>query len=581
MKHFIILLIFFVAGCANNHEIVDANPSLDITDTEHMSNVYQSRRWQPTALFEASRIDDAIVAHSPIQPALINVFGPSHEEAVSSIATKIWLIENAEYTIDATHYIFTQDMMGLAMLGALCNAVQRGVDVRFMVDSIGSFSVTHKEIKGLIECAKKAREFGDSGKKARVQAVVFNAVSKPFTRVNRRSHDKLLIVDGRFPNQSWVMTGGRNVSLDYFGLNVDGSKNYDTYQDLEILVRPQSHVVSNDDNVGYLAEEYFTHLFSHDGNKLLNQWLPRPLQKRKAQEALQSLKSMPKFQEQYNKVPSNLHDNPLKSDVKLAHELYNLKSFSVVSRRMEILDKNPNSIVAILEDITLNNKNAKHLKIISPYSFLATYNEPGHANYYDGRQALEEWLAADPERTVEVVSNSVLTSDNFLTQAIIDIESVPRALLSEEQLRAWQRHESKEQLLTDTDWLEATSNPRLRIYQLGKEDSVDLGGDQHYGKLHAKAIIVDDLGFVGTTNLDYRSRLFNNEVGYFYESAEVSGVLIDIFESLKSNSYLWGSKEWLEMREDVIKGSILKGITTNEQRSIYQSLKYSGLKWQM
>ena len=41
--------------------------------------------------------------------------------------------------------------------------------------------------------------------------------------MNRRSHDKLLVVDGVFPGKAMVITGGRNISLSYYGLKADGS----------------------------------------------------------------------------------------------------------------------------------------------------------------------------------------------------------------------------------------------------------------------------------------------------------------------------------------------------------------------
>ena len=53
-------------------------------------------------------------------------------DALKSLAAKLWMIENAEYTVDVMYYIFKRDTVGYAVLGALCNAVKRGVDVRIM-----------------------------------------------------------------------------------------------------------------------------------------------------------------------------------------------------------------------------------------------------------------------------------------------------------------------------------------------------------------------------------------------------------------------------------------------------------------
>jgi phosphatidylserine/phosphatidylglycerophosphate/cardiolipin synthase-like enzyme len=107
----------------------------------------------------------------------------------------------------------------------LCNVVQRGVDVRVTVDSVGSISPGHTDLRALITCANQAAAVRDaddrpSPNRARAQVVVFNALTR--FNFNRRSHDKLLIVDGLYPEQAVVITGGRNISLDYYGYQADG-----------------------------------------------------------------------------------------------------------------------------------------------------------------------------------------------------------------------------------------------------------------------------------------------------------------------------------------------------------------------
>jgi len=115
------------------------------------------------------------------------------------------------------------------------------------------------------------------------------------------------------------------------------------------------------------------------------------------------------------------------------------------------------------------------------------------------------------------------------------------------------------------------------IYETGRLDDRQLGGDVDYGKLHAKYIIIDDAGFVGTTNFDYRSRLRNNEMGFFFESAELAQKLHDDFDLLKSRSYRWGSPEWLQMRREVFELGGMKGKTAKSQRTIYKTLRATGL----
>ena len=120
----------------------------------------------------------------------------------------------------------------------------------------------------------------------------------------------------------------------------------------------------------------------------------------------------------------------------------------------------------------------------------------------------------------------------------------------------------------------------VAIYETGRLDAKQLGGDVAYGKLHAKFFLTDSWGFVGTTNLDYRSLLFNNEMGFFFAGDELRQALIDEFELLKRQSYRWGSPEWLEMRARVRELPGLKGRSAKKQRSTFNNLRRTGLHWQ-
>ena len=125
------------------------------------------------------------------------------------------------------------------------------------------------------------------------------------------------------------------------------------------------------------------------------------------------------------------------------------------------------------------------------------------------------------------------------------------------------------------------AHPQITIYETGRLDDVVLGGDTEYGKLHAKYVIADDLGFVGTANFDYRSRLYNNEMGFFFEGEALAEDINRDFDALIELSYRWGSPEWLEMRERARTLPSLKGWSVRSQRSIYKFLRATGLQWLM
>jgi len=226
----------------------------------------------------------------------------------------------------------------------------------------------------------------------------------------------------------------------------------------------------------------------------------------------------------------------------------------------------------------------RNARYVSPYLFLARYRDKAGNVVLDEAEDLLQWLDENPESTFEIVTNSILTSDNFSAQSIIDMETAPRLLLDAETREAWkdEREDGKSlpDLVKSERWLAQVNHPRIRIYQTGKSDSILLpGGTVHYGKMHAKYMVEEDIGFVGTTNFDYRSRLFNNEMGYFFKGQALANQLNREFEELKASSYLWGTPEWFEMRRQVMNLRGVKGWSSRKQRGLYKSLKNLGLEW--
>ena len=204
---FILASILFLASCATapKQEICPAGtqslpdcPPLGAVDDPEINEIYERRSWYAPGELERDLIELGKQAEIPVQNARTKFIGPSSHAAIDSLAVKLWMIENAEHTIDFHYYIFKTDMVGYALAGALCNAVKRGVDVRVTVDSLGSFSGSHSTLKALETCADEAGFMRNGAgqlttRKARLQAVVFNAISK-IGRPNRRSHDKLSLI---------------------------------------------------------------------------------------------------------------------------------------------------------------------------------------------------------------------------------------------------------------------------------------------------------------------------------------------------------------------------------------------------
>jgi len=590
-------LVLLLAACAaapaqppcptDRQNLPDCPPQAAIYDG-NVEQHYQQRDREHAKTLDVDPIQLGMQIDIPTSDAKGKIIGSAYQDSINSLAAKIWLVDNAVHTVDAVYYIFSRDLVGYAFLGALCEAVERGVDVRVMVDSLGSYHPTHSELKGLNNCAINggfARNAAGqiTTRKARVQTTVFGATSIPGTNINRRSHDKLLVTDGAFPDRAWVMTGGRNISLSYYGLKKDGSKDPNAYKDLEILLRapPGSEVAAS---VGLVSEHYVSILIANPGNKTLVSHLSRRGQMDRARDDLKQLRAMPDFQQAYASMEDYLATDLFPARVRIAHELGNIVNTDVVANYDKHLDKNPNSIAYITTQLSELEPDNRTIRIVSPYLFVPAYERSDGSVYHDGAVELEQWLQRHPDNRIEIITNSTLTSDNFFAQAIIDMDTAPRLLLDAKTKEHWRQSLKKSELdpsLVKSDhWQALVANPRVRIYETGRLDSVQLGGEVAYGKLHAKFFLTDNWGFVGTTNLDYRSRLFNNEMGFFFASDELLQALIDEFEELKSQSYRWGSPEWLELRAAVRDMPGTKGRSARKQRSTFKLLRNTGLHWQ-
>ena len=605
------VLTLLLVSCAGLQEqqcppgtqsLPDCPPANAVND-EFINTLYAGRTWLPPRKHSIDPIKMGEDAKIPVNQARAKVIGPTFDDALTSLAVKLWMIENAQHTVDVMYYIFTRDRVGYAVLGALCNAVQRGVDVRIMVDSLGSLHPSHNELRALETCANEAGFMRNAKgqvttKKARVQTVIFNALSK--FQFNRRSHDKIIVVDGHFPDKAIVITGGRNISLDYYGIKEDGSQDPTAFRDLEILVRASLAGQDERVTVGVTSQVYYTLLFLHKGNKriypledddddvypisevYLKEW-------QKSQENLAFLKSLPEVKKQLEDMPRYMSEGFRNSEVRLAHQLSNLTAVDVTTKALENIESNPNSIMYLIKKIVEKRfeegVTSGTIRMVSPYMFTYKYyNEAGDI-VYDEAEEILKLLRDYPDITLEVITNSVMTSDNFFTQSIIDIDMVPRFLLTPELQEVWRSDKEKgelnPQVVESEEWKKLINHPQIFIYETGKLDSVLLGGSKYYGKLHAKFIVGEQVGFIGTSNFDYRSNLYNNEMGYFVRGPELRQDLLEIFEWLKSNSYRWGTPEWLQMRKELMAADTEKSGPARKQRGTYKTIKAFGIEYLM
>jgi cardiolipin synthase len=109
-------------------------------------------------------------------------------------------IAAARHHVHLEFFIFRPDESGRRFVDALTAAARRGVEVRFLYDSFGSFSMS----------ARKLRELSRAGGKVAAFLPLLNPLYR--LRINLRNHRKILVVDGRT-----AFTGGLNIGDEYLG----------------------------------------------------------------------------------------------------------------------------------------------------------------------------------------------------------------------------------------------------------------------------------------------------------------------------------------------------------------------------
>lgn len=126
-------------------------------------------------------------------------------------------IQNAEEFILLEYYIFHSDEMGMRIIDALIERSQAGVEVRVLIDAMGS---NKRMAKAAISKMKQAG----------IIFAEFDKVWIPFlsNKINHRNHRKIVIVDGKVG-----ITGGINIGDEY----IHRSVKFGFWRDTSILLQ--------------------------------------------------------------------------------------------------------------------------------------------------------------------------------------------------------------------------------------------------------------------------------------------------------------------------------------------------------
>ncbi len=380
-----------------------------------------------------------------------------------------------------------------------------------------------------------------------------------YSNRNRRSHDKIMLIDGQHPNDARFFTGGRNMAVPYYGIPKVDDK---TFHDLTVEIRPLKDQVHH---VGLEVMDYYNKLYYHLANKNLSTWF-----------LAMKLSLYQKNIGKMNTTAGTILDPntdvgkkylELKSDVvdgvngfaqgfktaavRLVDEIEN------ISRKHAVLNpddpQNRKNADSITEDIYRSIKLAKkNIKIISPYYFL----------YPEQLAILAKWVSEDPERTIQIFGNSVYSADNMMDQALTDHIVGPALMNGFPYAKFGTEKSSEKPFIAPKSYLNITlpdgtiwNNSRGQIQMLAMGAAPEAGQKlAQIGKLHEKSYIIDDYKvIVGTSNQDPRSMNENAEVGVHIEDKYDNGVhdaLLADAKTLFQGATIYGSTQWQQVRDD-------------------------------
>jgi len=186
-------------------------PALLVVLTGCASVDFDYPKTESTAIRDTRNTELAgeIDAGGPMQPGESGFY--LLMDGIEALAARLHMAERAEKTIDAQYYLITNDEIGMAFVGSLLQAADRGVRVRLLLDDIQTQGYdagmaaldSHPNFEVRIY-----NPFSSRGSRA-------SAITE-FGRVNRRMHNKSFTADNQI-----TIVGGRNIAAEYFSARDD------------------------------------------------------------------------------------------------------------------------------------------------------------------------------------------------------------------------------------------------------------------------------------------------------------------------------------------------------------------------
>jgi putative cardiolipin synthase len=401
-----------------------------------------------------------------------------------ALMSRIALADQAKHSIDLLYYIFANDATGRLVAQRLLAAADRGVRVRVLLDDI--------DVRNEIDVLEALDAHPDIQVRlfnpfhTRAPSLLSKAAQLLFSprRLNRRMHNKSFMVDNNV-----AIVGGRNIGDDYFsaGDNTD-------FRDLDLVaIGPVVKEASRAfDEYWNCPAAYTVTAFP---GKRASHYDPARLRIDLARDARDFAQS-----DYAQAARIDFPDGP--SGDRRGDWFWGA-ALLVADRPSKIETNRDRPALRIGTRIkAMTDQAQRELLLISPY-------------FVPDKQDVR-YLVALAARgvSVKVLTNSLAATDEPAVHA------------------GYSRHRR------------ALLEGGVQLYELrpaaGVHQSATVGGTSSGVSLHAKAVVVDrQQVFIGSMNMDQRSKLLNTEMGLIVDSPALAAAVKQFFghATLPANAY--------------------------------------------
>lgn len=405
-----------------------------------------------------------------------------------ALGARLWLLQRAEHSIDAQYFMMKGDTAGQVFAGAMLQAADRGVRVRFLLDDVFT-TVTDEEL-ALIDAHPniEVRLYNPISRRG---IAAFNFLGD-FKRANRRMHNKSFVADNQI-----AIVGGRNIADEYFELRTEGE-----FLDLDVIgIGPVAQ------NVSAEFDSFWNHSRSLPMDAISHGFSDAELEQVRLD-----------VEREIRDADASAYQHALSSN--LLHELM-AATQTLFSASAEVLTDGPNKLdrpIGVENEILVSRLDEVVRGATAEVIVMTPYLVPGD-------QGVEFWrsVVANGARVV-IVTNSLASNNHTAVHS--GYAKYRKDLID----AGVELHEARADSVT--------------------RDAGGAAEAEHL-TLHTKSMLIDrQQVFIGSLNLDPRSIEINSEMGVLIDSAELGAVMAEHFlDDLHNRTYrverdARGSLQW-------------------------------------